>query len=312
MGKVIKITESVYKDLISEEMHYPRFLDGTISKVTHLVYGCIRQMVKKRETETSITPDLGDTPYFERLNIQVRIKYDAEIDKKRFYGAYSISNERLVNGKTGLCQIELEIPISEDGKTNYNFIMTMISHEITHLYDDWVDLTNGGNGLFNRQSVVANTELFYDNHSSPNRLLKAISWMCYMSNYTETNAFTTQIMYELKELKCDVSNIREKYKEATSFTNLNYTLQDFHEGFENIFDEDLEDLNTYILETYPKSNVPKMNIGAFDAGRYRSMLEKWFDRESRKIRRRFMCVVQLYRDELAENYIRRNSIPIHF
>lgn len=158
---------------------------------------------------------------------------------------------------------------------------------------------------------IENTEFLEQNINSNNKLLKNIAWVCYMSLYTESNAFTAQLMSELRNMKCNYSNVKEKFKETVAYNNLKGIEKDLFSELASSSEYGLFLTNNFIISHYRKTSAPKLNIEQFDADRYKQMLSKWAERTLYRIAKRYYGVVQLYCDELTELYTKNNCILVH-
>lgn len=325
MSKIIKITEEVYnsyingedvlkeyKSIVDEAMHYPDFLDRIKTEVCFNVCNYVSDMVDLNKCFFETDFNTSFNLYFKTINISITLNYGENINDKKLYGGFSNSNEKLTeDNKLDIGFLTFIFPVSDDGKYDASKIRYVVSHEVSHLYDDWNDLVRSGEGIFVNKKTSSNTILMRDFHKSENSLLRGIAWLCYFSNYTEGNSFASQIMQELKALKANHTNVKEKFKETVSYDNIKKTEKDFFEGLNNSNDGELYNLNQYIVKNNKNISLPKLNPNQFESDRYRNMLSKWAERLIHRIVKRYYGVVQLYNDRLNEEWSRKTCIFVH-
>ena len=326
MNRIIKITEEAYKyyvngedvlkyqrkSIIDEALHYPEFLDKVKSEVEMIVCNYVSDMVDlyKGSFETNFTTSYN--LYFKTININIALNYGEDISDKALYSGFSNSNEALTeDNKLDMAYLTFIFPVSDEGKYDASKIRYVVSHEVGHLYDDWNDLIRGGEGLFINKKTSSNAIFMKDNYKSDSQLLRNIAWLCYFSNYTEGNSYTNQLKQELKGLNAHHSNVKEKFKETLSYNNLKKTEIGFFDGLDKSNDVELFNLNLFILKNYRDASVPKLNSNQFNAEKYRKMLSKWAERLIHKIAKRYYGVVQLYYDELNEEWSKKTCIFVH-
>ena len=321
MSKIIKLTTEQYnycvnnlsskKSVIDEALHYPEFLDNVKFNIETMVCKCVSDMVSIHKEKLTTDLAIRSNLYFNAINVDITLIYNDDITDKKKYGGFSNSNETLTNdNKLDIAYLTFVFPVSENNEYDTAKISYVVSHEVGHLYDDWNELIRGGEGLFVNKNNRANTEFLQKYNASDNKLMRNIAWLCYMSLYTEKNAFAQQLMQELKGMKCNHTNVHEKFKETVSYKNLKETETDFFDSLKETDDLDLYDINSYIMQGHLDVSVPKLNVAQFDAKKYRAMLAKWGERTLHSISRRYFGVVQLYCDRLTESYFTKNCILI--
>jgi len=324
MNKVIKITENQYntfvngsdlrenKSIIDEALHYPKFLDKVKFETEVAICNYVSDMIKNNKDYMEKEFNLHYNLYLNKITFKITLNYNQDIDDKKLYGGHADSDERLTtDNKLNKAFLNLIFPVSDSKKINQSKISYIVSHEINHLYDDWNDLLRGGNGIFTNRKNIENIEFLEQNIDSNNKLLKNIAWVCYMSLYTESNAFTVQLMSELRNMKCNYSNVKEKFKETVAYNNLKGIEKDLFSELASSSEYGLFLTNNFIISHYRKTSAPKLNIEQFDADRYKQMLSKWAERTLYRITKRYYGVVQLYCDELTEIYTKNNCILVH-
>ena len=326
MSKVIKITEEAYnayvngedvlnetKSIIDEAQHYPDFLDNVKMEVCYNVRHCILGMIKHKKTELKdYNIELKHfKEYFNSFILNVKLKKYNNIKEKRKYKATSFSDGVLKDNKLLGVKINVTAPISDEWKTEMSYLEYIVSHEVTHLFDDWENIKMGGKGVYRNNKTIANMNFINNADKSNNSLIKSLRWLAYLSIYTESNAFAQELMQELKTLQAGHFNIKEKFKETVSYNNLKKTEIEFNNVMKNANFIDLMYANDELITKYRDTSIPKMNQMQFNADKYYSMLTKWGDRILHKLSRRYFGVVQLYYDRLQEEYYKNNDFLVH-
>ena len=299
------------KSIIDETLHYPDFLDNVKTEVVFKITKQIDSMIKRNINQINTVINLDNNRYFDKLILNLNLNFDTDINDKYNYGASSISSETIKNEKLSDGEINLIVPVSTDKKTNFSKIQYVVCHEITHLFDDWNDLKRGGTGIFSSPKTIANMNFMNKAVNSPNNLIRSLRWLAYFSIYTESNAFTQQLMQELIRLKANHITVKEKYKNTVSYNNLKKTEVEFFNALHDTNHIELMYANNEINRNYKDSTVPKLNDEQFDSKKYYNMLKKWGERILHKISKRFHGIVQLYCDKLTESYYNNNCFLIH-
>lgn len=326
MGKkVIKITEEAYnayvngedlkenKLIIDEAQHYPDFLDNVKMEVVYHVTQYVNNMIKNKQYELKDTVVNMDyyKQYFDSFTLNVRLFEDEDIDNDKNYGAKAFSDEKLEKGKLIGAKITVNASISNKWETDISRLRYVVSHEVTHLFDDWDNLSRGGEGVFNNKETTANVTFMKKMENDTNKIIKSLRWIAYLSIKTESNAFTQQLMQELERLKATRLNIKEKFRETVSYNNMKKSEIEFNNALKNTNFYELLETNNIINDYYSHSSIPKMNPNQFDAEKYLNRLKNWGERVLHKLSRRYYGVVQLYHDRLNEEYYKHNCILVH-
>jgi hypothetical protein len=162
MSKIIKIKDEVYnsyingedvlkeyKSIVDEAMHYPDFLDRIKTEVSFNVCNYVSDMVDLNKDSFKTDFNTSFNLYFKTINISITLNYGENINDKKLYGGFSNSNEKLTeDNKLDIGFLTFIFPVSDDGKYDASKIRYVVSHEVSHLYDDWNDLVRGGDGIF--------------------------------------------------------------------------------------------------------------------------------------------------------------------
>ena len=200
---------------------------------------------------------------------------------------------------------------SKNKKVMFPLLKVVLSHEITHLYDDWSELIRNGSGINYFNKNIDTTNFINSSFQMNDELYKSLSIMTYMSLKVERQAFLSQTVQELESLGCTLTNYRQKIKETTLYNNISKGYNNLLKEINNSSDYILYNCNLYILNTHPKANLPKMNIGDFDAEKYREKLSKWSDFVYHDTMKMYGSIVQYYLNQLKERKEKLNDIFIY-
>lgn len=269
----------------------------------------IRKRVKNKECFLKI-----NSFFIDKISINITLEYEKKnINSVKNYKGFSVSEENIEGEKLIGGKITIVLPVSLNGNVLFKDrnLRYILSHEITHLYDDWIDLKNGGKGIFINQKKNKNNTLFLNNNiDNEDTLIRSITWMTYMSIKTEQNVFISQTMQELRHLNCSFRDYRSKAKKTVAYSNIIKTKNNFFKEVKNADKVELFWTNQYIMDSYRKSTIPKYDMGQFNDEKYRNMLLKWGDRISRKLLAKYYDIVQLFSEELTETYTINNCLFI--
>ena len=193
----------------------------------------------------------------------------------------------------------------------FPLLKVILSHEITHLYDDWSELMRNDSGINYFNKNIDTTNFINSSFQINDELYKSLSIMAYMSLKVERQAFVSQTVQELESLGCTLTNYKQKIKETTLYNNISNGYNNLLKEINNSSDYILYNCNLYILNTYPKANLPKMNIGDFDTKKYREKLLKWSDFVYHDTMKMYGSIVQYYLNQLKERKEKLNDIFIY-
>lgn len=300
MTRIIKINEQQYnRIMLGEELHYPKFLDTLKNEISAKVHLRIEEELSNGHNHFSFAIPLN-CEYTDRLFINVNVSDNNNVSDKKAYKCYYYNEyNALIDDKLINPQIYIQCP-SANNKVMFPILKTVLSHEITHLYDDWSELKRNSNGI-NYVSKNCDTATFVNSsfHMDDN-LYKALSMMAYMSLKVERQAFLSQTIQELEELGCTLSNYHKKLKETIIYNNLTKSYELLLNEINNANEHELNNCNTYIIYTHPKANLPKMNVGNFNATKYKAKLLQWAEKEYHNLMKMYASIVQYYIDQLKE------------
>lgn len=294
MAVLVKINESQFRKLfLNEDMHYPKFLDELKSKIALRVFMHIDRMFEKKIFSDDYVFPLN-CDYADSITVHVRINKEAEKPKASYFNA----NDKLVDGKIQGAELFVETGVGRK-KLDFNTLLFIIAHEITHLYDDWVSIKNGNGCICKKQNNIETSQFVEYGVLSNRDLFKDVAFLAYMNLKTEKQAFLSQTVQELEALDCDLYNYKDVIKRTATYKNIKESLDGLINGLSTCDDSDLEELN-YLLSYKTNIKIPKQNISDFNADTYRSKLTKWAEMVYKNTLKAYGSVVQYYLDTLKE------------
>lgn len=177
------------KMFLDETMHYPAFLDKLKGDVYTSVSARIISMLNDGRMTDNFCIKL-DSDYVDAIDVSVILFPSEDIFDEHLYAeSYLNSDGELDNGKLRKPKLSVKAPIN-DGLTDLGTIKYILSHELTHLYDDWNSIRNGYVAICLNQIDMEQIE-----------------------------TFVPDVLNELRELGCELWNFRTKIKETSFFQN---------------------------------------------------------------------------------------------
>lgn len=310
MDNIRQINEVQYADMfLNEERHYPKFLDKLKMDVTRAIEVEIDKRTKDKQYHFNTNISIN-SEYCDEINIDVTLQPYGDInDRLQYQASYYNDNNYLQNGKLIWPQLIIMCPFVNH-ITDYFRLYYSVSHELTHLYDDWMSLKYGRKSILsypqNRDTILFSQRAI----KMGTDLGKGIGMLSYLSLKVERQAFLSQTVQELKGLGCTQFNYKEKLKETVFYGNLTKSYKLFYEGINNTYDEDLVRLNKWVIRKFPKASVPKYDVKIMNAEQYRQKLMCWADKIYHQTMKKYGSVVSYYVDELEEEWNKHTSMFI--
>lgn len=304
------INEADYANMfLNEERHYPKFLDELKSKVNKAAIDAIYTNAKNWIFKFNKIIDI-DCEYCDKIILSVTLKPNGKLSDKKEYRAYYFNKyDRLYNGKLYNPSITITCPYV-NGAIYSSYLECCISHELTHLYDDWQSLKNGGHSINWQDKNVDSVDLINHLSSGNSDFEKGLSYIVYLSLKAEQKAFLSQTVQELKNLGCDQFNYKKLLKKTMLYESLHKAYGLFYEGLNNVTDEKLFEFNNLIFNDFKKSAIPKYNNKEFNPKSYRDKLIKWVNNIYHRIMVKYGSVVSYYVDKVTEDWNRHCSMRI--
>lgn len=214
----------------------------------------------------------------------------------------------MTNNKISNPLLILKIPIENTNYqiTNASALRTILTHEIGHLYDDWISQVNGNMPFSLSEKNKEIYELLNLYNNTQDELIKTIAHLAYLSNETEKHSFISQNFNELDLLKCNKLNWREKYSNLTSYKNYHKLYINLKNEINNANIGQLFYVNNLILYTFSHTNVPRMNLNNFDSIKYKQKLLKFVENLFNDFIHRLGGIMSYY---LSQQSIVSNGIP---
>lgn len=297
MERRIVITESQYRYLLGENLHYPRFLKSLNNELSTFVRNKINGMLVNGITDKKyFFKSKNINEYFDSIEININL-YNGECNNIKNYVAEYYNGERLVDNKLTDASITFKLPIK--GELNLTWLDYAVNHEIIHLYDDWVGLKNGNEPLsLQKRFKIGNDIKYYYNQPLIGEIFKYLSNIVYLKNKCEMKSFVGQTYQELKSIGCTLDNFREKVKETISYNNYKKAVEQFRIELSKMDEFELEEFNEIVFNRFKGVNIPILNPSSFDDNLLRTKLNRWVERCYHDFMVRYGGIVQCYLDDL--------------
>lgn len=273
--------------LIVEEQHYPRYLE----MLRDFIVQKIESEIKIRTTtnfDFTITDRDFKNDWFSDLKIIVIIK--EEFPKEGETRATYINNTGKLDEHKKLQGVVLTISVppftNKLGKYNIDYY---IFHELTHLYEDWKRLNDGGVSLsFNNRGIKT---VCKDLIKSPAPFFKAMGKLLYMSMKAEQNAFVAQTYNELEALDCTDENYKEVMKQCMGYIFYNKIENEIIPILKAVEDGIIKYISDYYFKKVKQFPRLKQNE-TYDE--YRNRLIRYAEALRDKFLQKFYSIVSLY------------------
>lgn len=287
---------------LNEERHYPKFLDKLKEDVSVAIGKHVLEMMKKK-IHCDIFEFTPESAYVNKITIDLTMLENGDISDQRAYEAYYFNNDpKLVDGKLKNPSLTVSFPV-KDEKFDYMLIRFRVSHEITHLYDDWNSIRLGHGCICSYSKNSDTVEFLRRANNVGGGLFKDIAILSYMSLKTEKQAFLSQTIQELEALNCNPWNYKDKLKKTTLYHNIKESYENAVNGISSSNDEQLSLINHFVMTIVPNASMPKLNIGDFNGKIYKSMLIKWAKHTYHTLMKSYGSIIQYY----LENYQREEN-----
>lgn len=290
--------------LLNERMHVSTEIDPLKEKVCDFINTKIDEQIEKVEEYGEYIYTINNE-WFDKLKINLYLEFvmHQTLDGRgnaNYYNEGGIDN----NGKLISPELNVQVQVDKLGKYDKGLLWTVVTHELTHLYDDCRWIRRGHDSLCVQPSTVSDygLKILADNYNIG--LLKAISLGCYLSQFSEENAFVTMTVEELRAMNARDVNIKKKMRTTKAFRNYNKFVIDMRYFLNNTNDRELTFINNLLLTKFKDSHVPKMSGNNFNSSAYKEKLSKWSNEVKIHFMRRFCGAVQYY---LEERGLRRFS-----
>ena len=308
MNRLHKLNEGEYKFILTETLHYPKFLDNIKNEIFNIVFQNVIDLVHSKQSNKEIVYKMKDSDLFDDITIQISI-YENDITLlKNYTPSFYYNVDKMTNNKIINPLLILKIPVEYNNHqiTNASALKTILTHEIGHLYDDWISQMQGNEPFSLSSKNKEISELINMGNNTQNELIKSIGHLAYLSNETEKHSFISQIFNELELLKCNKLNWREKYPQLTSYKNYHKLYLQLKNAVNNSNIEQLFYLNNLILYSYKNTNVPRMQINKFDSFKYKEKLLNFVEELFNDFIHRLGGIMSYY---LSQQAIVPNGLP---
>ena len=313
MKKIIRLTEEELKKMISEsiakklsediiyineEGHYPQFLDGFKNEIADKV----ADKLKNGGFRKRLYINVSRNEYTRWIKVDLEyVKVDDISDNRPYEAAYNASKTKFVSGKMVVGVLKLVVPYDEEKRTDFGLLKSRITHELNHLYDDWMNRTiQKKNGLKPRP-LTHNDKVKQAYGLSNDPDFPELGDVLYRMLQTEQSAFLSTVPQDLYRLRANRDNIHSKSRRTECYKNAWFGFGRAFAVLEKCDSGYLERLNDKISAGYRKTGLPYMTDGKFNAEEYRRLLWNWCCDKYRKFIKKYDRVVQYYLDHIPED-----------
>jgi hypothetical protein len=297
VNNIQMINESEFDQiLLNEKWSYPDDID----EIFNLVWDrLIPEIIGLRAEEKKYVFINIETKYFKKLTIMLEPKYESDINS--FYNQFNYSGKystdaKFIDGKLSNPFIILTYPITNNGSTWIGYIASVLSHELTHLYDDCITREKKGISYVKSRIEPSDSDIslsgILSNEKNP-LLFRLIANIIYIRRKAEQKAFLAQAMRELKELGCTNKNYQDVLKETSVYTIIETIRNDSEKIISSASEDDFKNLNTLIHKN-GKSSLPKMPEDRFSPIEYKTKIKKFIDSLLHQYLKKYLSIVNYY------------------
>lgn len=306
-----KINEAQYRKLfLSEKLHYDYsalylLLKSIRGKLCQKIDEKIKLMknnnVEKYKFNTIIQPNINK--YCDSIIFTINIQ---KTNKKILNAIAQYVNNKgeLDNFTNKLIEPQIKIHVDIDSNYTYNklYLYSHLSHELTHLIDDYEELQRGNPSLsYNNMSGTLET---LRNLAAENDTMQTLFNIIYTGYKFEQKAFINQSYHEFEKVGCTPYNYKEKYKETLPYRNYTRMFNKVIQSLQNASDKELEDTNYLFNTVYKDKNIPKLQLNNFNAETYRQKLIQLAEKIKHDFMKKYGGVLTAYLDD----YKKTNNI----
>ena len=295
------LNECEIAELLAEERHYPSFLDGFKNDVKDKFNKKLNSMLKEGVRE-SVFEISVQCEYCDKIRFDVTLTPSDKVSDLTLYSMHYRNESEFKDGKIQLPEMECNFPFDEKkNETNIILCDVFLTHELTHLFDDWMALKNGKESIFFDNVSLEKDNLAFFGKFQNNGFAKAFSDLIYMANRIEECAYLSEVFSELAYYGCNNKNCHEKMKETLAYGNM--------VDAKNNFDNELSSADFPIIKVclnMVKYVLKKLRIKyCGDNEKWqRNELKLWAERVFRRYMQRYYSIVGYYLDCKTKNTIK--------
>lgn len=294
------LTVDECRTMLSEKLHRNTETDQLKERLSE--YVCTQIDAMLRYGRTSGVFDFSiENPWFQRLKVKISVGHGKNLDQRRmcsaqYYNGSGLDRENRLENP----EMSVTVQVSSDGWYPKQWLVACISHEVTHLYDDWKWMNLGHESLCVSPKHTGAAELMAVGAQYGIHLLGTIGFGCYLSAQSEENAFIGQVCEELAMLSATRRNIHKKLKATSSYRNYRKFTIDLKHHLSECDESTAKTVNDLITNWFNKSGVPCVK-GRFDFQEFSSRMVKWSENVRMHFMKRYCGAVQYYLDLLKSD-----------
>lgn len=303
------INEVQFRKLfLIEKLHYDyKFLSPLLKNVEEKLYVKIDEKIKliknnnlKKYTFSNIIK-LNENKYCDTIVFSINIT-KTDNNTSNVVAQYVNHKGELDSFTKKLIEPLIKINIVLDNKYDYNrlYLHSYLSHELTHLIDDYEELIKGNTSL-SYKNVTGTLEILR-NLSIVNPIFQTIFNIIYTGYKFEKKAFINQSYHELKKVGCTPENYKEKYKETLPYQNYIRMYDKAIETLQNANNNDLKDANFFICTNIKDKNIPRIPVNNFNTEIYRQKLIQLACKTKHDFLKKYGGILTAYLDDYKKMY----------
>jgi hypothetical protein len=201
---------------LNETAHYHKFLEPVVNQLCTAIKNIITDdlfVTGCKETKISL-----NCKYTDSVTAMITPQYcytkNDIYSFKKYSAQYINTSPRLdENGKLTGIYFTIDLPYNlENNRPIYTtmYLESFLSHEVTHMYDDWIQLTKTGTSMTQSPRRVTNPE-----NSTP--IIGGLLKIAYFTDKPEEKAFVNMSYKEFERVGVSYKNFQTKMKETLPY-----------------------------------------------------------------------------------------------
>lgn len=309
--RIFNINEAQYRKLfLNEKLHYDysalspllRSIRGKLcQKINEKIKLMQNNNVEKYKFNTTIRPDVNK--YCDNIIFSITIQ-KIEGNIQNVVAQYVNDKGELDTFTKKLIEPQIKVFININTEYEYNklYLLSHLSHELTHLIDDYEELQRGNPSL--SYNTMTGTIETLRNLTGENIIIQTLFNIVYTGYKFEEKAFIIQSYHEFEKVGCTPLNYKAKYKETLPYQNYMRMFDKTVKTLQTVSNEELEDTNYLFNTVYKDKNIPKLPINNFNPNAYRQKLIGLAEKIKHDFLKKYGGVLTAYLDD----YKRVNNI----
>lgn len=283
---------------LAEDRHYPKFFDDIVDECANYVLNIVTYLKMEKKNKAQDIFYVRNNTCFDAIKIDVTITNDDMIKSGNQIAAYCGSPD-FIDDKLIQPIIEIQVPKRIDKNQLIRNLRAILSHEVQHIFDDWMERKSNGESL-NLMPSLKQDFLFRKEFSGQSKLYKACAYIAKIYNYTETKAYVAQTYQELSRLNATPLNYKSKIPLLFPYQVLRNIKDRCIKDIQDASLNEIKSMNTILVNEYPESLIPKYKnkeMSNMETSQYKEKLISWATRLYDKTLKKVHNVISLYLDD---------------